>query len=85
MNPICTDCNVEMRCRKNGVTVAHVETPHWTRKGDKFACPNCGTSVIHSLGEAYDTNVDVDVIIKEGISEAKVQVIQETIDWMDEL
>jgi hypothetical protein len=85
MNPICTDCNVEMRCEKTGVTVAHINSPSWVRNGDKYVCPNCRNTIISSLGEAYDSNVEAMVIIEDAMASAKVNVIQETIDWMNEL
>jgi hypothetical protein len=85
MNPICTDCNVEMRCTENGVTIAHVKSPNWVRKGDRMSCPNCGTEIITSLGEAYDTSFEAVVLIEDAISDAKVDVIQGAVDWMKEL
>jgi uncharacterized Zn-binding protein involved in type VI secretion len=85
MNPICTDCNVEMRCVENGVTVAHVDTPHWVRKGDRYSCPQCRNEFITSLGEAYDSNVDPIVIVEDAIADAKLEVIQRPFDWMKEL
>ena len=74
-----------MRCTKNGITVAHVDTPHWVRKGDQFRCPECGNKIVTSLGEAYDSNVAPVVVIEDALSDAEVDVIQAPIDWMAEL
>ena len=85
MNPICTDCNVEMKCTENGVTVAHIETQHWVRKGDRFSCPSCGNEFIASMGEAYDSEVDPIVVIEDALPDALVEIIQRPINVEDYL
>jgi len=65
MNPVCSQCEVEMVCKKNGVRVAHETTPRHKRSGDRFDCPVCGASVIADLGSAYtDNNNEPDVYLK---------------------
>jgi uncharacterized protein with PIN domain len=85
MNPICTNCNVEMRCTENGVTVAHVDTPHWVRKGDRYTCPHCPNETILSMGEAFDSMEDAIVLIEDALSNVELEIIQRPIDWMEEL
>jgi len=83
MNTICFKCNVEMRTIENGVTIAHEKTPNWIRSGDKEKCPECGKEVVVNMGDAYESeNVDVDLLIKEALSNATVEVLQKPIDWM---
>jgi hypothetical protein len=63
MNPICVTCSKEMRCKKNGVTVAPSSNPYWQRKGDMFAC-DCGNSVVIGFGVAMDdTENEADILI----------------------
>jgi predicted RNA-binding Zn-ribbon protein involved in translation (DUF1610 family) len=85
MNPICTNCNVEMNCTENGVTVAHVQTPHWICKGDRFTCPHCSNETIQSFGSAYDSPNEAIVMIEDALSSAELEIIQAPIDWMQEL
>ncbi len=41
---ICRDCQVEMRCKENGVKVRWKKRR--VRRGDAWECPRCGVEVI---------------------------------------
>jgi predicted RNA-binding Zn-ribbon protein involved in translation (DUF1610 family) len=61
MNPVCTDCKVEMKCSHTGVKVAPNENPYWVRSGDEFTCPSCDSSIIVNFGSAFDGTPDITV------------------------
>jgi len=46
--PVCGECKVFMRCTKNSIKVGVSST--MVAYGDKFNCPECGTSVIVGFG-----------------------------------
>ena len=57
MNPICCQCNVEMRCNKNGVyVIAKTMDGHVlnVRVGDRYKCPECTAMTVVDMGEPYD-------------------------------
>jgi hypothetical protein len=56
---ICGECDIEMKCSKTGVLVAPKSQPTWVRSGDKFECPECGSSVIVNFGEPFESFADV--------------------------
>lgn len=60
MRPVCAACKKEMRCRKNGIFVA-IRTlsscRYYGHSGDKYTCPDCGTSVIVGFGQS--THADI--------------------------
>ena len=85
MNPICTECNIEMKCTENGVTVAHIKNPLWLRKGDRYSCPHCRNEMITSLGEAYESEEDPIVVIEDAIDNALIEVLQRPINIEDHL
>jgi len=62
--PICVSCKVEMRCKKNGVTVAG-EIKHYHRSGDMYNCPECGHEIIIGLNKGYNSNMPADIYIEE--------------------
>jgi uncharacterized ferredoxin-like protein len=67
MNPVCSQCHVEMRCHKNGVTVAPSYMEHHQRSGDEFACPKCGVKVVMNFGAAWSNHeTQADLLVVEG-------------------
>jgi hypothetical protein len=46
--PICVECELEMRCAKNGCTVEEMADFGSYRlvSGDLYECPNCNVSVV---------------------------------------
>ena len=51
LNPVCVDCQEEMRCVLNGVAVKTYGI--WFR-GDAFQCPNCGAEIVTQFGQPMD-------------------------------
>jgi hypothetical protein len=65
MNPVCCQCDVEMRCKKNGITVAPESIPQHKRSGDKYSCPSCGVSIITGFSYPFtDNNTEPNVYLK---------------------
>ena len=65
MNPVCGNCEIEMRCGRNGVTVAPAHNPRYQRSGDKFYCPRCDSSVVVNFGSTFDTGQQPNLILQE--------------------
>jgi hypothetical protein len=65
MNPICANCEIEMRCLKNGITVAGSTVPSHVRSGDMFHCPKCENRVVVGLGAAFKSEMPADIYIEE--------------------
>jgi len=65
MNPICVKCKVEMKCNKNGVTVAYKEVAHWHKSGDEFICPICHNKVITNISNGFNSYFEADIYISE--------------------
>lgn len=65
MNPVCSQCHVEMRCHKNGVTVAPAAIEHHQRSGDEFMCPECEMKVVLNFGAVFrDDYKQADLLLK---------------------
>jgi hypothetical protein len=52
-NPVCSKCRVTMKCKKNGVTVAHEDNPNYMIAGDLFSCGFCDSEVLTSTGTYF--------------------------------
>jgi len=61
LTPICVPCARSMRCAQNEFAVRDKRTPDspatvWS--GDRFACPDCGSSVVVGFGSGLAENPD---------------------------
>jgi hypothetical protein len=65
MNPVCTKCHVEMRCKKSGVSVAPAMMEHYHHVGDEFVCDACGATIAVNFGEPFNSDVEPDVVLME--------------------
>lgn len=64
MNPVCSQCHIEMRCYKTGVTVAPYQVEHHQRSGDEFECPKCGIKIVTSFGDSFENHeVQADLLL----------------------
>ena len=51
MKPYCVECEVRMRCERNGVVIPYGDDH--VQRGDLYKCPICGTRIIVGFGEPY--------------------------------
>lgn len=49
MKAICVQCKIEMKCKKNEVTVARVGSCNF-RYGDLWECPKCKKEIVIGFG-----------------------------------
>ncbi len=55
--PICVNCKIEFRCKKNSFLVRDPESgpaPSTYWSGDKFQCPGCGVEIVVGFGRPMD-------------------------------
>ena len=63
MNPVCHPCKTTMKCKKNGVSVAHEDNPNYVIWGDMFACGHCGAEVVSSTGEYHRSEHPAQILL----------------------
>lgn len=54
---ICTECEKEMRCEKNGVIATWRNTHRYA--GDLFKCHGCGSKVLVTNEKPYHSDADI--------------------------
>jgi uncharacterized protein with PIN domain len=64
-NPVCVECKVQMRCKKNGVNVSGTAIPHYQSSGDMYRCPNCEREIVIGFGSHFDSNTPADLVIED--------------------
>lgn len=53
MRPVCSKCEIELKCRKNGVFVIEYagDGPYKIWEADEYECASCGIRIVTGFGQ----------------------------------
>lgn len=60
---VCGKCRVDMKIKKNGVTVGRAADSKWVRQGDLWVCPKCQQEVLTGFGTPYNGETGPEVVV----------------------